>query len=167
MSDPDPVMTIVGEAIGLGCSGDRARARELLREAWDRVGPDGDALHRVGIAHSMADLQDAPEEELIWDQRALQAADELTDDRVAQAGIGTPVAGFYPSLHLNLGEAYRKLGRGEEAADHLRLGLESAAALHWSAEPADGYQAMVLDALKRLADRLGERLAKSPPTAGE
>ena len=120
MTSPDPVMTTVGEAIGLGRSGDRARARELLSRAWERVGVDGDPMHRVGIAHSMADVQDEPADELVWDLRALAAADELTDQRVAEVGIDTPVAGFYPSLHLNLGEVYRKLGRLEEARDHLR-----------------------------------------------
>src|ERR1700712_5652059 len=108
---PDPVMSTVGEAIGLGRSGDRATARELLGRAWDQVGEDGDPMHRVGIAHSMADVQDDLEEELRWDLLALAAADQLTDQRVAEAGIAAPVAGFYPSLHLNLGESYRKLGR--------------------------------------------------------
>lgn len=154
MSAPDPVMTIVGEAVGLGRSGDRAKARELLERAWERVGPDGDALHRIGIAHSMADLQDVPEHELTWDLRALQAADELTDGRVAEAGIASSAGGFYPSLHLNLGEAYRKLGRPVEATEHLCSGLDAAQTLGWAAEPPDGYQAMVLDGLRRLADRL-------------
>ena len=154
MTSPDPVMTTVGEAIGLGRSGDRARARELLSRAWERVGVDGDPMHRVGIAHSMADVQDEPADELVWDLRALAAADELTDQRVAEVGIGTPVAGFYPSLHLNLGEVYRKLGRLEEARDHLRHGLEATRVLQWSAEPPDGYQAMLIDALARLGERL-------------
>ncbi len=153
-NDPDPVMTTVGEAIGLGRSGDRARARELLGRAWEQVGADGDPMHRVAIAHSMADVQDDPEDELRWDLRALAAADQLTGHRVAAAGIGTPVAGFYPSLHLNLGEVYRKLGRFAEAADHLDRGLAATRTLGWTAEPADGYQAQVIDALERLGERL-------------
>ena len=161
MSEPEPVMSTVGEAIGLGHSGNRARARELLGRAWDQVGPDGDPMHRVGIAHSMADVQDDPAEELRWDLRALAAADQLTDRRVSEAGIGTPVAGFYPSLHLNLGEVYRKLGRFAEAQEHRQHGLAAARSLGWSAEPADGYQAQVIDALVRL----GERLA-GPATPG-
>ena len=159
MSTPDPVMSTVGEAIGLGQSGDRKRARELLGLAWEQVGPDGDPLHRVGIAHSMADVQDDLEDELTWDLRALEAADGLTDERVTEGGIAAPVAGFYPSLHLNLGEVYRKLGRRTEAADHRDRGLAAAHTLGWVAEPADGYQAQVLDALHRL----GERLAADGP----
>ena len=34
------------------------------------------------LAHSMADVQDDVRQELVWDQRALAAADPLTDDRV-------------------------------------------------------------------------------------
>jgi len=154
VTNHEPVMTTVGEAIGLGQSGDREKARNLLVHAWEQVGATGDPMHRVGIAHSMADLQDAPEDELIWDLRALEAADQLTDGRVAEAGIGAPVAGFYPSLHLNLGEAYRKLGNSTQARDHRRKGLDAAQALDWVAEPADGYQAMILDALQRLGERL-------------
>ncbi|MGQ0776481.1 MAG: hypothetical protein ACT4NY_18980 [Pseudonocardiales bacterium] len=58
----------------------------------------------------MADVQDDGHEELVWDLRALQAAGSVTDERARQAGLGGPVSGFYPSLHLNLGEVYRKLG---------------------------------------------------------
>lgn len=162
MNSPDPVMSTVGEAIGLGRSGDRATARELLGRAWDQVGAEGDPMHRVGIAHSMADVQDEPEDELIWDRRALEAADQLTDHRIGQAGIGTPVAGFYPSLHLNLGEVYRKLGRLDEARDHLQRGLVATTELGWSAEPPDSYQAMVIDALARL----GERIEQAAGTDG-
>lgn len=58
----------------------------------------------------MADVQDEMHEELLWDLRALAAADLLTDQRVARAGVAGSVAGLYPSLHLNLGEcAARKL----------------------------------------------------------
>jgi hypothetical protein len=116
-------------------------------------------MHRVGIAHSMADVQDDPEDELLWDLRALAAADELTDQRVAEVGIDSPVAAFYPSLLLNLGEVYRKLGRLEEARDQLRRGLDATRALQWSAEPPDGYQAMVIDALTRLGERLDDASA--------
>jgi hypothetical protein len=151
---PDPVMSTVGEAIGLGHSGDRGRARELLSRAWEQVGEDGDAMHRVGIAHSMADVQDDLEDELRWDLRALAAADQLTEHRLAEAGMAVPVAGFYPSLHLNLGEVYRKLGRFAQAGDHLRKGLQAVATPGWSAEPPDGYQAQVIDALARLGERL-------------
>ncbi|MDT4930415.1 MAG: hypothetical protein QOF92_3282 [Pseudonocardiales bacterium] len=82
----------------------------------------------------MADVQDDVREELLWDLRALDAADLITDERVAQAGVTSPVAGFYVSLHLNLGECYRKLGDVDRAREHLKLGRDSASALR-----DDGY----------------------------
>jgi hypothetical protein len=44
----------------------------------------------------MADVQDDVRQELVWDQRALAAADLLTGARVAQAGVMLPVAGLVP-----------------------------------------------------------------------
>jgi tetratricopeptide (TPR) repeat protein len=154
LAESDPLLADVGRAIGMSHRGDRRGAQELLRRAWDRVGADGDALHRVSIAHSLADLQDDAEEELRWDLLALAAAEQLTDERSAAAGIGTPAAGFYPSLHLNLAEVYRKLGRIRESREHLQEGLAAAESLGWSDAAADGYQVMVTDALQRLGERL-------------
>jgi len=65
------------------------------------------------------------------------------------AGVAGPVAGFYPSLHLDLGEDYRKLGDLPAARRHLELGQESAAALG-----DDGYCRMTRGGLERLAARL-------------
>ena len=83
----------------------------------------------AAVAHHMADVQDDPREELTWDLRALEAAESVTDERAAAAGVNGPVAGFYPSLHLNLGEDYRKLGDCVEARRHLDLGRQAASFL--------------------------------------
>ena len=42
----------------------------------------------------MADVQDDLREELAWDLRALAAADLITDERAARAGLTRPVSGF-------------------------------------------------------------------------
>ena len=68
----------------------------------------------------MADVQDDVAEELRWDERALAAADGLTDERVAAGGVPAGVAGFYPSLHLNIAECHRRLGNPTQAREHLR-----------------------------------------------
>ncbi len=100
----------MGDGIGLRERGEREAARRLFAELWDEIGGDaGDTFHRCAIAHFMADVQDKVEDELAWDLRALAAAEALSDDRVAQCGLSTPVAAFYPSLHLNLGECYRNI----------------------------------------------------------
>jgi tetratricopeptide (TPR) repeat protein len=145
-------MQRVGEGIELSQSGNREAARCLFSEVWEQIGGDrGDPFHRCALAHSMADVQDDVGDELRWDQWALAAADLLTDERAATAGVTSPVAGFYPSLHLNLGECYRKLGNYEQARQHLEAGLAAVDAL-----PDDGYGRMISGGLQRLAQRLPE-----------
>jgi len=151
MTAPDPTMARVAEAVELGQTGRATEARELFAQIWAELGPDGDPLHRVTVAHHMADLQEDPHEELAWDLRALDAVDGVTDQRAADAGATGPVAAFYPSLHLNLGEDYRKIGDAEAARRHLELGQAAAGAL-----PDDGYGQMIRGGLEGLAQRLGE-----------
>jgi hypothetical protein len=100
----------------------------------------------------MADVQDDVHDELVWDLRALEAADLMTDERATQAGATSPVASFYPLLHLNLGECYRKLGNLDVVREHLERGQAAVGSLG-----DDGYGQMIKGGL----DRLGERLASA------
>jgi hypothetical protein len=145
----DPVMARIGEGMALGQRGERAAARELFGRLWGEIGEDGDAFHRCALAHSMADVQDDVGEELLWDQRALAAADSLTDERVAEGGVTAGVAAFYPSLHLNIAECHRKLGDLAQARRHLEQGRAAVGAL-----PDDGYGRMIRGGLQRLAEQL-------------
>jgi tetratricopeptide (TPR) repeat protein len=143
-------MVRVGEGIELQQRGEREAARRMFAELWDEIGgEEGDAFHRCAIAHSMADARDDVNEELHWDLLALDAADVLSDARAAEGGVAVPVAAFYPSLHLNLGECYRKLGNVERAREHLRQGQASVGAL-----PEGGYSTMIRGGLDRLAQGL-------------
>jgi hypothetical protein len=151
LTRPDEIMTRIGAAMALGQQGDRIGARHAFEAIWADIGPAGDPLHRVALAHSMADVQDDVNEEIVWDLRALEAADGLTDARAREAGVVSPVAAFYPSLHLNLGEAYRKLGDPARARHHCDEGRRAVGAL-----ADDGYGAMVRDALDRLAARIAD-----------
>jgi hypothetical protein len=147
---PDAVMLRVGEGIGLRERGERDAARRLFDELWREIGGrDGDAFHRCAIAHSMADVHEDVHEELTWDLLALEAADSLTDARAAEGGVTAQVAAFYPSLHLNLAECYRKLDDVDRARDHLLKGRAVLDAL-----PDDGYSAMVRAGYDRLARAL-------------
>ena len=104
---------------------------------WDEIHPHGDALHRCTLAHYMADLQDDPEAELLWDLRALEAARAIAgeDGRV-----------YYSSLHLNLAEDYRKLGDLTAAREHVARAAQFAGAL-----PENGYGNMIRRGIAGLA----------------
>jgi hypothetical protein len=141
----DDVMTRIGEGIARGQQGDAAAARAIFAEVWQLVGPDGDPFHRCAVAHSMADVQDDPAEELVWDLRALDAVGSLTDERLRTAGVAGSVDGFRPSLHLNLADVYRRLGQPDRASEHVRLGRVTLPHL-----PDDGYRAMISDGLERV-----------------
>jgi hypothetical protein len=146
----DPVLVRIGQAVQLSHQGELEAAQLLFAEIWDEIGGEqGEPLHRCTIAHAMADVQDDVRDELLWDQRALAAADLLTDAQMAQAGVPLPVAGLYPSLHLNLSECYRKLGDVARAREHLQQARATIGALG-----DDGYGRMIRDGLERVAERL-------------
>ncbi|MFJ8082708.1 hypothetical protein ACIQ6Y_19035 [Streptomyces sp. NPDC096205] len=148
---PDAVMTRIGQVVMLHHAGDREEARDRFLTLWAEIGEDGDPLHRCTLAHYMADTQDDPDAELAWDLRALTAAEELTDDRLASHEGAPAVRALYPSLHLNLAADYVKLARPDAARTHLtraRLAAESLA--------DDGYGDGVRAAIGRLELRLRE-----------
>jgi hypothetical protein len=146
----DPTIIRIGEAVQLAHRGERETARRMFAEIWAEIGGEqGDPLHRCTLAHAMADVQDEVRQELVWDQRALAAAELLTDERVAEAGVALPVAGLYPSLHLNLSECYRKLGDLGRAREHLRRARATIGALG-----DDEYGRLIKDGLERLTEQL-------------
>ncbi|MET8044024.1 hypothetical protein ABZU25_24565 [Micromonospora sp. NPDC005215] len=116
---PDPIMTRIIEAVQLGQSGRQVQARELLGALWDEIGPGGDPLHRCTLAHYLADLQDTTEAELSWDERALAAVSDLTDERAKRYLSSLQVRAFLPSLYLNLADCHRRLGNPAQARKHL------------------------------------------------
>lgn len=147
----DPTITRIGQGVELHHhQGQRETARDLFAQIWDDIGGEhGDPLHVCTLAHAMADVQDDMHQELAWDLRALAAADLLTEERVAQAGVTLTVAGLYPSLHLNLGECYRKLGDLGQARDHLQQARATIGALG-----DDEYGQLIKGGLERLAQQL-------------
>src|SRR5882672_6468217 len=124
MDQPDPTMLRITEAIVLLHGGDRQGARDGFAEIWEAIGADGDPFHRCTLAHYMADAQDDVQDELRWDVRALDAADRLTNERVSAYHASLSVRGFYPSLHLNLADDYRRLGQVDKAREHLARSKE-------------------------------------------
>jgi hypothetical protein len=125
----DPTMDAITTAVTLGHQGETARARQELLAVWEDLGVLGDPLHRCTLAHYLADLYPDPAEALIWDVRALDAASALTDHRAGEHHAGLEVAGFYPSLHLNIADNLRRLGSFEAATGQIGKAEERVAAL--------------------------------------
>jgi hypothetical protein len=123
-SSADETMAAITGAVAAGRGGDRDSARDALHRIWDSFGPQGDPLHRCTLAHYLADLYDDAAQALIWDTRALDAADSLTDDRAQRYHAGLHVRGFYPSLHLNIADNLRRLGSFDAAQHHLAAARE-------------------------------------------
>jgi hypothetical protein len=155
MMTTDPTMARIGQGVELHHHrGQREAARDLFAQIWDDIGGEqGDPLHVCVLAHSMADVQDDVDQELMWDLRALAAAELVTDERVAQAGVPLSVAGLYPSLHLNLSECYRKLGDLGRAREHLQQARAGIGVLG-----DDEYGRLIKGGLEQLAEQLGEAI---------
>src|SRR3954453_11124558 len=129
------------------------RLLTTFAQIWEEIGGEqGDPLHVCVLAHAMADVQDDVHQELLWDQRALTAAGMLTDERTAHAGVELPVAGLYPSLHLNLVDCYSKLGDLGRAREHLQRAQAGIGALG-----DDEYGRLIKAGLERLAQQVDIR----------
>ncbi|WP_424215658.1 hypothetical protein ACN20G_24170 [Streptomyces sp. BI20] len=183
----DAVMTRIGQAIILLHAGDREEARNRLGALWDALdaieaeveeesaaeaggGPDpggeraarvaARALHRCTLAHYLADAQDRSADKLVWDLRALDAADALAEEP-GHDGPGGAVRAFYPALHLHLADDYITLRRPEAARVHLARAVAGAAAL-----ADDGYGRGVRAALARIERRLAGAEPDAHPRPG-
>ena len=136
-SDLDnPVMQLC--AAGMQVDGEPAKALALFEQAWAARRDDFDASI---AAHFVARHQATPRATLEWNERALQHAEAVTDDRAAT---------LLPSLCLNLGESYRVEGQFDQAEALAHRGLQALNQL-----PADGgYGQFVRAGLDRLLHRL-------------
>jgi hypothetical protein len=142
----------IGEAVELGRTGGAEDAGRRLAELWEDAEVQADPLHRCTLAHVAADLAATVVDELAWDLRALEAADEITTERARQHHPSLDVAAFYPSLHLNLGDAYLRLGNAAGALHHLE---RARGCLDRLAD--DGYGRMIRAGVDALGRRCGDR----------
>ncbi len=145
----EAVTTRIGQTAILLHAGDREEARSRFGALWEELGPQGDPWHRCMAAHYLADAQDHPRDRLLWDLRALAAADGRDGGR---GGRRPPAElhGFHPRLYLDLAADYLELGRPEAARVHLRRARALAEALGERERPALG----VREAIGRLEARL-------------
>jgi len=102
--DPDnPVVTLCADGMQAEVEGRFDDARAAFHRAWEASTDDYEACI---AAHYLARHQPSDEATLHWNQVALDRADAVPDERVA---------GFYPSLLLNLGHSHECLGRPHSA----------------------------------------------------
>lgn len=154
----DPTMEAIGTAVALGRAGDTASARCTLVEVWEQIGDSGDPFHRCTLAHYLADLCEHPAEALIWDIRALDAAASVTDERAQAHHQSLQVAGFFPSLHLNIADNLRRLGAFDAALEHVSCAEACSDAL-----PDDAYGETIRTAIEevRVATDRGDTARRS------
>ncbi|WP_328410068.1 hypothetical protein [Nocardia sp. NBC_00403] len=145
-------MAAITRAITLGREDSPDAARTALREIWDSLGPQGEPLHRCTVAHYLADLYEDAAQALSWDIRALDAADSMTADRASRYDAQLDVRSFYPSLHLNLADNYRRLGSFDAAQREIDAARNS---LHTLGD--DAYGAIVRKAVDEVAQSIRVR----------
>jgi len=114
-------------------------AARLFLSAWNRSTDD---FERCIAAHYVARHQKNPVDTLMWNQRSLDHANAVADDRVRE---------FYPSLYLNMGKAYEGLGSRAAA----RCFYEMAAGVV-DCLPDGRYGKIVRDAVDKARLRLAE-----------
>jgi tetratricopeptide (TPR) repeat protein len=137
--DPDnPIVKLCLEGMRAEGQGRYDDARALFTQAWEASTDDFDACV---AAHYLARRQESPEDTLYWNQEALNRADAVGDERVRA---------FYPSLYLNMGYSYEKLGNRAEASRYYELAAGRIVDLPEGAY-ADLVRGGIAEGLKRIA----------------
>jgi tetratricopeptide (TPR) repeat protein len=138
--DPDnAVVKLCTDGMTAEAEGRPDEAKDLFEQAWEIAADD---YERCVAAHYVARHQDGPVQTLRWNEECLRYAELVGDERVA---------GFYPSLHLNIGHSYEQLGDRRRAEESYRAAEE-----HFAALPDGPYGDMVRDGVARGLERLGE-----------
>jgi tetratricopeptide (TPR) repeat protein len=109
MNLDNPIIKLCMQGCQAEFQGQVEIARSLYQKAWDAARDDYEACI---AAHYVARHQEKPQERLHWNQVALDRANAIPDDRVAE---------FYPSLFLNMGRSYELLGDPAEAKRYYDL----------------------------------------------
>lgn len=146
----DTMIARIMAAVDGSRAGDQAAARDALAGIWTDVGVD-DPFHLCVVAHHLADLQADPAQALMWDTRALDAAERASADQVV---------GFYPSLYLNIADDLRRLGSFAAAAEHVALARDRIEVVG-----DDAYGDLVRSGIAGVAAAIEARSTAPSPTA--
>ena len=143
----DPVLDRISEALDLFNAGRRAEARSAFAAIWSEIETDGDPFHQCVLSHYMANAQDDTNAELMWNRRALAAADSIVKDRPDTASLS--VLSLYPALHLNLADALFRSGDIPGASRQVALARQASDGLK-----QDSHGEQVRGAIEALAARI-------------
>ena len=136
--DPNnPIVKLCVAGMQAESAGNHEEANQLFLQAWESRGDDFEACI---AAHFVARHQTSPEETLRWNLLALTHAEAVGDERVA---------GFYPSLYLNLGWSYEQLTNIVAAKYYYAMADAQAKQLS-----GDRYGTIVRDAVARGQERI-------------
>ena len=136
--DPDnPVVKYCIQGMECESSGRIAEASRLFMTAWTQSIDD---FERCVAAHYVARHQKEPVEALMWNQRSLNHANGVRDERVRE---------FYPSLYLNMGKAHEDLGNREDARRFYQTAEKFLDSL-----PEGRYSTVVREAVERALGRI-------------
>lgn len=143
----DPVLDRISEALDLFNAGRRAEARSAFAAIWSEIEKEGDPFHQCVLSHYMANAQDDTEAELMWNRRALAAADSIVKERPDVASLS--VLSLYPALHLNLADALFRSGDIPGASRQVALARQASDGLK-----QDSHGEQVRGAIESLAARI-------------
>lgn len=150
--------------LGAALTAEPGERKQMLESVWSRIEPN-DHTARCIAAHYIADVQDEVDAEVEWDEVSLAESAHVSDADLQAVHSSLTVAGFMPSLHLNLGEGYRRQGRFAEAAERLQTSREFDFALDSAVDPA--YATGIRDAQDALAVRIASGDSSSVPPLEE
>lgn len=136
MDPGNPVIATCSEGMRAESEGRAAEAKELFERAWQAATDDYEACI---AAHYLARHQETREQTLAWNEESLRRAELVGGERIA---------GFLPSLYLNLGHSHEELGDPKQARALYLLAEE-----HLTAVPDGDYGAMVRDGVARALKR--------------
>lgn len=140
--DPDdPVVQLCIAGMTAEGAGDLDAAAARFRDAWD--------AHRTAYqgciaAHYLARHQPDDTAALEWNRTALRLAEQADAE-------GADIAGFIPSLRLNLAHSHELLGQLDEARAELEIAL-----VHLDALPESPYRGVVEQGLVNIRHRIDQ-----------
>lgn len=104
--DPDnPIVKLSADGMRAEAEEPAGAPKALYEQAWEIAAED---YERCIAVHHLVRHQGGPEETLRWNELCLRYADLVGDERVA---------GFYPSLYLNIAHSHEQLADRQRAED--------------------------------------------------